>query len=247
MIIFFRKIRQNLLSEGKTGKYFKYAIGEIVLVVIGILIAVQINTWNEQHKTNHKQSLVLKELLNSINNDLRGYENNIDPRLKRKKSGIDSLHNYIYNKKEIKDSLFINFYFMSKQDVYFGYGNGPFEALKSSGLDLIRNDSLRTLINNTYTTELPKVVVLGNRYYDDTKSKIDELFYKLIGIKRNYLPNGTAYTVENLKKDDILNNEDFLLAYQLEIHKYEGYTSRLKQLRTALLGLKSAIEKELEE
>ncbi|WP_204346703.1 DUF6090 family protein [Psychroserpens algicola] len=50
MIKFFRKIRQSLLSEGKTGKYFKYAIGEIILVVIGILIALQINNWNENRK-----------------------------------------------------------------------------------------------------------------------------------------------------------------------------------------------------
>jgi len=48
MIKFFRKIRQNLLSEGKTGRYFKYAIGEIFLVIIGILIALQINNWNSQ-------------------------------------------------------------------------------------------------------------------------------------------------------------------------------------------------------
>ena len=46
MIKFFRKIRQNLLSEGRTGKYFKYALGEILLVVLGILIALQINNWN---------------------------------------------------------------------------------------------------------------------------------------------------------------------------------------------------------
>jgi len=51
MIKFFRKIRYNLMSENKTGKYFKYAIGEIVLVVIGILIALSINNWNEQRKT----------------------------------------------------------------------------------------------------------------------------------------------------------------------------------------------------
>lgn len=50
MIKFFRTIRQNLLSEGKTGKYLKYAIGEIILVVIGILIALQINNWNEERK-----------------------------------------------------------------------------------------------------------------------------------------------------------------------------------------------------
>ena len=56
MIKFFRKIRQNLLMENKTGKYLKYAIGEIVLVVIGILIALSINNWNENRKLeNNKQ------------------------------------------------------------------------------------------------------------------------------------------------------------------------------------------------
>lgn len=48
MIKFFRKIRQNLLNEGKTTRYFKYAVGEIVLVVIGIIIALQINKLSEQ-------------------------------------------------------------------------------------------------------------------------------------------------------------------------------------------------------
>ena len=50
MIKFFRKIRFSLLSENKTSKYFKYAFGEIILVVIGILIALQINNWNENRK-----------------------------------------------------------------------------------------------------------------------------------------------------------------------------------------------------
>ena len=64
MIKFFRNIRQNLLNEGKTNKYIKYAIGEIVLVVIGILIALQINNWNENRKLQndkHKLMLALKE------------------------------------------------------------------------------------------------------------------------------------------------------------------------------------------
>ena len=48
----FRKIRQNLIIEKKTSNYLKYAIGEIVLVMIGILLALQINNWNEKRKIN---------------------------------------------------------------------------------------------------------------------------------------------------------------------------------------------------
>ena len=62
MIKFFRKIRQNLLMENKTGKYLKYAIGEIVLVVIGILIALQINNWNENRKDNNEEIAILENL-----------------------------------------------------------------------------------------------------------------------------------------------------------------------------------------
>ena len=62
MIKFFRKIRQNLLAEGKTGKYLKYAVGEIILVVIGILIALQINNWNENRKLQIKSYDYLKRL-----------------------------------------------------------------------------------------------------------------------------------------------------------------------------------------
>ena len=66
MIKFFRKIRQNLLMENKTGKYFKYAIGEIILVVIGILIALQINNWNRNRKIKFQETVYLQDLKNDF-------------------------------------------------------------------------------------------------------------------------------------------------------------------------------------
>jgi hypothetical protein len=66
MITLFRKIRQNLLSEGKTGKYFKYAVGEILLVVIGILIALQINNWNENRINTIEEKTILNALQTEI-------------------------------------------------------------------------------------------------------------------------------------------------------------------------------------
>jgi len=67
MIKFFHQIRQNVLSEGKFRKYFTYAIGEIILVVIGILIALQVNSWN-QKRLDHREE---KEVLISLKEDFR--------------------------------------------------------------------------------------------------------------------------------------------------------------------------------
>ena len=74
MIKFFRKIRQNLLSEGKTGKYLKYAIGEIVLVVIGILIALSINNWNENKKNINQSRKHLETIRLNLEDDIKQAE-----------------------------------------------------------------------------------------------------------------------------------------------------------------------------
>ncbi|MDV7140800.1 DUF6090 family protein [Maribacter sp. TH_r10] len=69
MIKFFRKIRQNLLLEGNIGKYLKYAIGEIILVVLGILIALQLNNLNDERKTENVRQVYYKQLLQDFEND----------------------------------------------------------------------------------------------------------------------------------------------------------------------------------
>jgi hypothetical protein len=91
MIKFFRKIRQNLLMENKTGKYFKYAIGEIILVVIGILIALQINNWN-----NKRIAIVNEnELILNIIEDLT-YDHIIISRLLQQARLKQQIHLQIY-------------------------------------------------------------------------------------------------------------------------------------------------------
>lgn len=69
MIKIFRNIRNNLLSEGKTGSYIKYALGEIILVVIGILIALSINNWNEERIEKLKVHSLLKSMRDDLNLD----------------------------------------------------------------------------------------------------------------------------------------------------------------------------------
>ena len=70
MLKIFRKIRQGLLIEKNSGKYLKYALGEIVLVVIGILIALQVNNWNEIGKSKSEGNRLLLDLRQDLQNDI---------------------------------------------------------------------------------------------------------------------------------------------------------------------------------
>lgn len=69
MINFFRKIRQNMINENKVSKYILYAIGEIVLVVVGILIALQINNWNTKRIEKREEISSYKNIKRQINDD----------------------------------------------------------------------------------------------------------------------------------------------------------------------------------
>ncbi len=78
MIKFFRKIRQRFLTENKFSKYLIYSIGEIFLVVIGILIALQVNNLNEDRKERKVEIRLLNELITGLSNDLSTLRYNID-------------------------------------------------------------------------------------------------------------------------------------------------------------------------
>ncbi len=78
MITIFKKIRRRLLSENNTGKYLKYAVGEIMLVVIGILIALSINNWNEVRKDRIEEQKVLKTLKSNFESNKTQLRDNIN-------------------------------------------------------------------------------------------------------------------------------------------------------------------------
>ena len=131
MIKFLRKIRQNLFMENKTGKYLKYAIGEIILVVIGILIALSINNWN--------QSIKDKKSLNEYLIKIKSHTAQDIEQLKELSNGRKQIadickqaRNSILDKTE-KDNLFLfkasgyAFY-----DFYFKPNSGGYESLKNS-------------------------------------------------------------------------------------------------------------------
>ena len=144
----FRKIRQNLLSEGKTKSYLKYAIGEIALVVIGILIALQINNWNTRDKQSNTELKILEAMKENLNSDVIDMEENIKIYSRTRKSTGEILQVLNFPGYET-DSL--NLYLGHLGDyATFIETTSAYENLKTIGFEIIKSDSLKKNIMQIY-------------------------------------------------------------------------------------------------
>jgi len=149
MIKFFRQIRQSLIMENKTGKYLKYAIGEIVLVVIGILIALQINNWNEERKNTSKEAAILA----NIHKEFKENRTQLDSVVKEHQKVYDNCKNIIAlfpirvtPERAVLDSL-SHYLFWSYGGITFNPSQSSINALtNTSSFDIIKNEHLRNLL-----------------------------------------------------------------------------------------------------
>ena len=176
MIKFLRHIRYNLMEQNKTGKYLKYAIGEIVLVVIGILIALQINNWNENRKTHRKEVILAEQLLEDARADSVFFQSRITFQKKR-----DTLFNNLINlSKQIavdsiskveltSDPFFFRLAYQSNL-----INNNP------DAYDLIRHDSIKSKLRE-YKAKYDYVVhsiELSNRISEEYGVPLQIKYYK---------------------------------------------------------------------
>jgi hypothetical protein len=156
MIKFFRKIRHRLLSENKFSKYMLYAIGEIILVVIGILIALQINNWNESRKNNIIENEYYCRLLEDFELDRRNIKrlsDESDYKIKKSKALLLDLP----KKEKSKEYLIDNYIQALRTNAFAPSKVTILDITSSSKLNLIKNDSLKkTLIR--YYAELDNLV-----------------------------------------------------------------------------------------
>lgn len=198
MIKFFRKIRQRLLSENKFSKYLLYAIGEIILVVIGILIALQINNANENRKTRVIETNYLERLKVDLKENKMLWKQTLD----RKQKQLEAAH------------VFLNFRFSKNQDTvmrimpYFtavaawkdiNINQVTFNEMVSSGaLNIITNDSIKIKLlglDKLYKAILNRQELLQEEYRTLVHSPVMTIlntsyFLPLDPVKRKIIKHG---------------------------------------------------------
>lgn len=153
MIKFFRKVRQKLISENNFRKYLIYAIGEILLVVIGILIALQINNWNESRKDRIAEQAILRQLKSEFNSNLKQLDEKIGIRSYMMNSAIQLLANIDNPSIRNIDSIEMH---LAKTIPYTTFDPILNDLATSGNLRLIKNDSLKALLS-VWTSEIVQV------------------------------------------------------------------------------------------
>jgi hypothetical protein len=152
MIPFFRKIRYRLARDNQFLNYSRYAIGEIVLVVIGILIALQINNWNENRKTKRQESTYYCKLSEDLASDIRNIESTIVSINSRQETAKRLLVNLL-RIQEDKEVLIRDFT-PAFRSFKFTPTKAAIQDITSSGkLENLRNEELKNRILNHYTQQ----------------------------------------------------------------------------------------------
>jgi len=257
MFKFFRKIRYNLMSKNKTGKYFKYAIGEIILVVIGILIALQINNWNELNKERESEKTILNEIRDNLKFDLEDFESNI-ANLQNKAISSKSLLKILESESDYDDSIGFFFFYLKTYPHFSNKSNG-YNLLQSKGLDIIRNDSIRKRITDLYEDRYQYLITYEKERIDYNNSLENKVspYYGTKTLSKDKIPNdiiikGSVNTLVEFGFFRNIRNYE-LLKKDLELHgiikDIETWATILgathNSVRNDVLELIKHIEKEL--
>ena len=233
MIKFFRKIRFDLMEKNRTGKYFKYAMGEIVLVVIGILIALQINNWNENRKEISKSSNYLKEFRKDLITDTISFNQALIGLTRAINSEVWALKKTKYDLTD-SDSIL-----SALGRTYYDrrINTRTFSSVQNSGNSkLIGYDSIFGIISNYYIktnerltshTEWDKRAVTDGQEYKNilfSKIEVDNNYIK----KSSRTINAQDFPMITDSTEQAMKIINFAITVQARNHFKEDYIRHLR-------------------
>lgn len=261
MIKFFNRIRQNLLSEGRTTNYLKYAIGEIFLVVIGILIALQINNWNESRKLAIQKEEILHEFQESLQGDLEKIKTNMTINEKVKKS-VKLILDYMNTDLPYQDSL--KYHFGRSVAMWpISIKVGVYQNYRSSKLALISSNDLKKSISNVYETRYSNLIRSQNQYNNMLEKASEDFLitrfesyldsnYETWKIDNNFSSNDSYETdsiinpMVPINYEKLKNDTEYRYFLRTLINKYNWYVEiQATSMEKAINDLLIVIDREL--
>jgi hypothetical protein len=198
------------MEQNKTSKYLKYAIGEIALVVIGILLALQINNWNQSRNRTELGTLLLKQLreeMLQIYGDIYTDFNFLRLGNRSHFKILDYIEqDIIYN-----DSMSFDFFFITG-DEYIYPNDAVYSRIKEQGLDIIKNDSIRSLIQNIYDEIFPRIS-RNNSFNPDISETFGDFYLEHFKLNTDYSVQ-FYYAFDNDTLSDKIYREDYEFPYE---------------------------------
>lgn len=239
MLRFFRQIRHGLLSDNRFGKYALYAVGEITLVVAGILIALQVNNWNEERKLKAEELAILAEL----KADLEYSKRELGYAIKSNEGYLESYKRiFSYIEKDSAYSVVLDTAFAALDIWAVPYiSTTTYETIKSRGMNLISNDSLKKHINQVYNLNIQSLLDdMGRWEWSFSQNTTQRM---MVGNIRRSIDQHKAFPndFERLKRDDEFGN---FLSILINIRADNIRYSRNAQM--AIERLIASIAQELE-
>jgi len=227
----------------KTKKFNKY-IFEFLSIFLAVILAFALNNWNQNRKDRFAENKILSEINNGLTRDLKDIKENVSGH----KMGLKAVNYFtkaIANKPVSKDSLII-YYFSLTRDFISIQNKSGYETLKSKGLELIQNDSLRTEIISIYEYDYNTLRKLEENYYE---LQFHESYFKEINytLSKNFEFNQakqiTGFTIPLEIEND---KEKLILTYLLQIQSNRNFILQYyDQVENKIKELKLKIENEL--
>lgn len=239
MIGFFRRIRKKLADNNQYLKYSRYAIGEILLVVIGILIALQVNNWNEERKERKLEKSLLENLAENLEQNCERLQKRItyiSANRKYEKIILSALENKSYH-----DSLETIFPKVLINASNFYLSQVGYEAIKNKGFEIIHNETLRTEITGFYEEKRLIFNIELKRSDIDAAYRekyIDEQFVQSISTGGGFKPFNPEKLMEENYFYALISkkvNQSFFIGLIMDNH--------LKMSKTLLQNIKTELKK----
>jgi|TARA_B110000459_G_C16410824_1_gene402938 hypothetical protein len=243
MMKFFRTIRQTSLTENKFSKYLIYAIGEIILVVIGILIALQVNNLNENKQIEALEISLLKEMLVNLQADIHDMRINIGYHERSIQSAKIIL--YSFENELLDNDTLHTHYAIASMLPRFLITKNAYNSIDREGMRIIQNDSLRNAITNHYEQTTTFLTDWNDADWENWRQDHREMYrqyFKEFSFFDSLVPTNYYDLSTNSQYKNYLNNRISWFTLTNNLYEKSGINSAEKLINLIKKELKKRAE-----